>query len=234
MAEAAPLISSHRIRDPVFWLPTVLRRAHFPTHGEPFSGWLFVYFTAIGFGYITIKLALLQKLDFFLGDPSRSLALLLAALLIGSGLGSWLSRNAHRRKAVAAGLWISVGAVILLTVLPVIFQALHNTALSVKQGIAAILLFLQGVPMGYLFPIGLRVAQAHWGPSVIPWMWAVNGSASVAGSAVAISIAMTLGYTWMHLFGAVCYVVAGIVMVRLPQRVWYGKGEGPHKMEFVP
>ena len=186
-----------------------------------------MYFTAIGFGYITIELALLQKLEFFLGDPARSLALLLAALLLGSGVGSWLSRDACWRKAVVAGLWSSAGAIVLLAVLPHIFQIFHSSSLAVQQGLAAMLLFLQGIPMGVLFPLGLRVAQVRWGPSVIPWMWAVNGSASVAGSAMAISIAISAGYTWVYLFGALCYVMAVIAMARLPKRALYSQGEAP-------
>lgn len=161
----------------------------------------------------------MQKLDFFLGDPSRSLALPLAAPLIGSGVDSWLSRNARWRKAVAVGLWSAVGAAILLAVLPEMFQVVHNTAWAGQQEIAVVLLLLQGVPLGVLFPLGLRVGQARWRLSVIPWMCSVNGSAFVAGSAVAISIAMTLGYIWVRLCGALCYVAAASAMVRLFQCV---------------
>jgi hypothetical protein len=43
-------------------------------------------------------------------------------------------------------------------------------------------------------------------------MWALNGSASVAGSALAVSIAMSFGYTWVQLFGAASYLLATVAM----------------------
>jgi hypothetical protein len=43
-------------------------------------------------------------------------------------------------------------------------------------------------------------------------MWAVNGTASVMGSALAIMIAFSAGYTWSLVFGAVCYLAAALFM----------------------
>lgn len=214
----------------VFWLslavliviliiPARHFRSHLSEQGGRFFWGLPLYITAIGLGYIVIELALLQKLVFYLGDPSRSLALLLASLLVGSGVGSFLSRKAYTRTAAAGGFLSAAIAAVLLLVLPNVFNTLHDTSFVVQQGIAAGILFLQGVPMGCMFPIGLRVARRCFGTLAVPWMWSVNGCASVVGCALAIGIAMASGYTWTQVFGATSYLVAGVVMLGMSGHV---------------
>ncbi|MBU1706087.1 hypothetical protein KKG19_05185 [Patescibacteria group bacterium] len=191
--------------------------------GKRFSWWIPLFFTAIGFGYIVIELSLFQKIVFYLGDPSRSLALLLAAILVGSGVGSLLSRNAGRKTAILCGLIAAGLALITLAVVPMLFSALHNATPGVQQSVAAMVLFIQGIPMGVMFPIGLRIAEKHFGNAAVPWMWAINGSASVAGSALAIIIAMSFGYRWSLLFGVSCYAAAALTIYFLTEKI-----EGVH------
>lgn len=187
--------------------------------GKRFSWWIPFFFTTLGLGYIVIELSLFQKIVFYLGDPSRSLALLLAALLVGSGVGSLLSRNAGRRTAMLCGLISATLALISLAVVPMLFSSLHNVTTGVQQSVAAVALFIQGIPMGVMFPIGLRIAERHFGNAAVPWMWAINGSASVAGSALAIIIAMSLGYSWSLLFGIFCYAAATLSIYLFTEKI---------------
>ena len=69
----------------------------------PYTGSI-VYFASLGFGFITVELALLQHLTLLLGHPSFTLSILLFTLLAAGGLGSALSRThsgarrlSHRR-----------------------------------------------------------------------------------------------------------------------------------------
>jgi len=60
-------------------------------------------------------------------------------------------------------------------------------------------LFGLGMLLGQLFPLGLRrLSEAE-----MPWAWALNGSASVLGSIIAVVIAMQVG------FAAVLWVAVG-------------------------
>lgn len=170
--------------------------------------WLPLYFTAIGMGFIMLENALFQKLIFFLGDPSRSLALLLAALLLGSGAGSLVSKNFQPKVAIISGLASAlIMALFAMIVLP-LYSVLHQASQPVLYSLAAIALILQGIPMGMMFPAGLIMAEKAYGKAGVPWMWAVNGSASVAGSALAVALAMIFGYTWSLLAAALLYVIA--------------------------
>lgn len=175
-----------------------------------FTWWLAVFFTSIGIGYIVLELSLFQKLVFYLGDPSRSLALLLAALLIGSGVGSFFSRGSSVRILIWGGVAASAFTIVLLFLLPTVFSLLEAQPFNFQQGAAAVLLFLQGLPMGVMFPTALRFTAEHIGQEGIPWAWALNGAASVAGSALAIGIAVSYGYLWSLLFGAVWYLLAAL------------------------
>ena len=174
-----------------------------------------LFFTAIGIGYIVVELALFQKLVFYLGDPSRTLALLLAALLVGSGMGSFISRKSLGKAAVLGGLLSAATIVFILILMPFLFSAVRNSALSIQQGAAAVVLFLQGIPMGMMFPVGLRVVEDRLGASAVPWMWAVNGASSVVGSALTVMIAIVAGYSWSLFFAALCYVGAALLMYRM-------------------
>ena len=172
------------------------------------SLWLPLWFTGIGVGFIVLELVLFQKLVFYLGDPSRSLALLLASLLIGSGVGSLITVKMRERGAVMAGAFSAAFAILIAFLLPMIFPALQTASTGAKLSVAGALLVVQGVPMGMMFPIGLRVAGRKFGPVAVPWVWAINGAASVVGSALTIIVAMAAGYNWSLALGVASYVGA--------------------------
>ncbi len=177
---------------------------------KAFSWALPLYFTAIGVGYISMELAFLQKLMFHLGDPTRSLSVLLAALLLGSGIGSLLAQNRSVNTALGAGLTVSGLALLFWWLSPRLFGALFNAPQALQYSAAGLLLLILGIPMGMMFPIGLRLIRKMLGPSAVPWAWAINGSASVLGSAAAILTAMASGYTDSLIFAAASYLLAAM------------------------
>jgi hypothetical protein len=196
----------------VFFIPGYRLRSRSRAERGRFSWFAPLFFVAIGIGYMVIELALFQRLVFYLGVPSRTLALLLAALLAGSGIGSFKSRKGQGQLAVLGGVLSAFAIMLILGAMPALFSALHGSTPSIQQGLAAAILFLQGIPMELMLPIGLRVVEGRLGPLTVPWMWAVSGTASVIGSASAIMIAYSAGYTWSLVFGAVCYLAAALFM----------------------
>src|SRR4029450_7863116 len=63
----------------------------------PYKGNTFVYFAALGFGFMLIEVSLIQRLTLFLGYPTHSLTVTLFALLVSSGIGSLLTDRPARR-----------------------------------------------------------------------------------------------------------------------------------------
>jgi hypothetical protein len=64
--------------------------------------------------------------------------------------------------------------------------------------------------MGMPFPIGMRHAD-EIAPSLSPWLWGINGAASVWASVLAVIIALSLGIGASYWAGFGCYLIAGAV-----------------------
>ena len=57
-----------------------------------------LYFALLGLGYLIIEVVLIQSLQIFLGMPVLTLAVVLAAMLLFSGLGSLLTAKLGHKK----------------------------------------------------------------------------------------------------------------------------------------
>ena len=64
--------------------------------------------------------------------------------------------------------------------------------------------------MGTAFPLGLRRA-AEDEPGLVPWAWAVNGAASVFGSALTVLLSMSFGFTVSFRAGILSYALAAVL-----------------------
>ena len=70
---------------------------------RPPHKWSFLtYFAGLGLGFIMIEIVFLQRFSLFLGEPVYTFAVVLASLLIFTGIGSFLT---PAFPAVAAGCW---------------------------------------------------------------------------------------------------------------------------------
>ena len=61
--------------------------------------------------------------------------------------------------------------------------------------------------MGMAFPFGMRSAELR-SANLKPWLWGINGIASVYASILAVVIAMTFGISVSYWVGAFCYLLA--------------------------
>jgi hypothetical protein len=85
--------------------------------------------------------------------------------------------------------------------------------LTIRLGLTALVLSPLGLLMGIPFPAGIRLMkreQAHSPDDEvqdvsIPWIWAVNGAASVVASILSALLALTFGFNWVLRLGALCY-----------------------------
>ena len=56
------------------------------------SGAFGTYFACLGFGFLLVEIALIQRLTFFLGHPTYALTVVLSGLLVASGVGAAMSK----------------------------------------------------------------------------------------------------------------------------------------------
>jgi hypothetical protein len=175
---------------------------------------LVAYFTCIGLGFMLIEISQMQRLTLFLGHPAFGLLAVLFTLLLAAGAGSWLTRIGRPRDARVA-LGALAGALVLFGVAsPAVIEALQGAPTGVRIAAAVALLAPVGVLMGLPFPLGMRLAHER-APRLTPWLWGLNGAASVCGSALAFAIAMTAGTSRSFWTGGACYVLAMVAALML-------------------
>ena len=209
-----PTIASRLFR----WLlgPSLLLLGAFAAVGKPRGqpappyAASIVYFGGLGFGFITIELALLQNLTLLLGHPIFTLSVLLFTLLAAGGVGSAMS---PRVPAAVACLAVAVFGTIEALALPRLVSALLPLSLGARVAIAVALIAPLGFAMGMPFPRGLRSAGTGPLPAP-PFYWGLNGITSVIGSVATVFVALLAGFQAAMLLGAGCYFVAALVSGR--------------------
>ena len=167
-----------------------------------------LYFACLGAGFLFVEVGLIQRLTFFLGHPTNALAVVLAALLVSSGVGSALSERLSRRSlSTLIPALLMVAATASHWVLP----TLVGMPLTSRVAIALVLVSLVGVALGMPFPQGLRELR-DGREALIPWAFGVNAFVTVVAAAVAPLAALEVGFSVLFLAAAVVYIVA----LRLP------------------
>ena len=182
--------------------------------GSGWPGWL-AYFGLLGGGFMLIEVALLQRFVLLLGHPVYSLTVTLFSLLLGTGVGSLLSRRiapSHvRSRALVALLAVAVVGVTAMSVLGPVIHAAITAGLAARVAIAVGLLFPVGLLMGLPLPSGIRLLNEARS-ELLPWAWAMNGALSVLGATLAVFIAMNWGFSVTMQTGAALYLLAALVM----------------------
>lgn len=174
----------------------------------PYAGSV-IYFAALGFGFITIELALLQNLILLVGHPIFTLSVLLFTLLAMGGIGSAIS---HR-----VPMWLACASVALIggleaIALPRLVPELLWLPLWARIGCAILLIAPLGLVMGMPFPSGLR--RSGGALPEPPFYWGLNGIMSVIGSISTVFVALLAGFQAAMLMGSACYVLAALASKR--------------------
>jgi hypothetical protein len=183
---------------------------------SPFKLSYLAYFGLLGFAFLFVEIPLIQRFILYLGNPAYALTAVLFSLLFFSGMGSRYSRH--------ISLPLSLAIIVLLILclpllLPRLFEWTLGLPLAARLGFTLIALAPLGFLMGVPFPGGIfRLAggqnqtistERESAPRTdIPWIWAVNGAASVVSPILAALIALTFGFRLVFGLGAVCYALA--------------------------
>ncbi|MFN0315313.1 MAG: SAM-dependent methyltransferase, partial [Burkholderiales bacterium] len=208
---AAPLFASRKIRQ-AMRSPLAWRTA--------------AYFAAIGFAFMFVEIAFIQKFRLFLTHPLYAVAVVLAAFLFFAGAGARLSESAtgnvprRLRGVVTVIAILALGYVFLL---PSIFKPLMFLPDAAKIAIAVALIAPLAFAMGVPFPSGLVLTERRL-PELIPWAWAVNGCASVSGAVLATVLAIHFGFTALIAGAVGLYFLAAMVLAGLARISHRGAG----------
>jgi SAM-dependent methyltransferase len=202
------------------WLPLIVfRREGLRTRG---SGWLALYFCCLGLGFIMIEITAMQKFALLLGHPMYAIATVMGGMLVFAGLGSHLSGRfmAAPVRALSASS-AAIVAFCLLLASPGetrLINSLLAAGIAVRVLATLGILALGAIPLGFFFPIGLRLAGST-DDRFIPWAWGINSGLTVIGSVCTVAAAMRIGFSALLTLAAAIYLVA-LLSIRMHQRTW--------------
>jgi hypothetical protein len=152
-----------------------------------------------------IEIAFFQKLSPFIAQPQTALTVLLFSLLLGGGLGSVLTSLLTRSKRPAAAVLLSICVAGLVAILVFVFPRAFE--IGIDPRLAAMLVVLPlGILMGCPFPLALHGLSTDGLQNHTALLWGVNGAASVLGSALAMIIGLSWGFSGALLLGAAIYL----------------------------
>ncbi|HEY7510160.1 MAG TPA: hypothetical protein VIG50_07905 [Vicinamibacteria bacterium] len=175
------------------------------------------FFAAIAVGFMAVEVALLQRFGLFLGHPNYALSVVLAALLLFTGLGSLFSAAIVGRLGRLRHASYALVAVLALEQL-LAFPALPRL-IGLPFAARVALVFALAAPVGLLLgvfmPTGLtRLKRAA--PAFAPWAWGINGIFSVLAPLAAVGLSMSAGITLLLVSSLPFYLAAGFALPEGP------------------
>jgi hypothetical protein len=203
------------------WLPLlVFRREGLRTRG---SGLLALYFCCLGLGFIMIEITAMQKFALLLGHPMYAIATVMGGMLVFAGLGSHLSGRfvaAPVRALSTCSVAIVVFCLFLASPYATrLIDSLLAAGIAVRILATLAVLSVGAIPLGFFFPIGLRLA-GRTDDRFIPWAWGINSGFTVIGSVCTVAAAMRIGFSALLALAAAIYLVA-LLSIRMHQRTWH-------------
>jgi hypothetical protein len=191
----------------VLFLPLAARRA--TMRGA--TGLLprvFLYFSALGFGFFFIELALIDKFSLLLESETLSFGTMLAGMLVFSGLGSWRASRfgENRRRGLLGGLVVIGGSLaFFLFGLDPLMSACMGLPLALRGVIAVVIVAPVSFALGRPFALGTS-ALAGRSDSLVPWAWAINGAFSVVATPLAKILSGSTGWSAVFVLALLLYL----------------------------
>jgi hypothetical protein len=177
-----------------------------------------VYFAIIGFAFMLIQIALLQRFSVYLGHPTYTLAIVLFSMLLFTGIGSLASE----RIVIAPGgryrlVPVAIAATLALTavLLPMVISRTIGLGLAPRTAVVLAFAAPLSILLGMCFPIGVRLTAGT--PAVVAWAWGVNGAFGVLASILAVGLSIWVG------IDANFWVAGGLYLALTPAMLALGR-----------
>ena len=170
----------------------------------------FLYFAALGLGYMLIEIVLIQKLNYFLGGAVYALAVTLFAILTFSGIGSyWARKKTISRRFLVRLIGVIIGlGLVYLVGLNGILGLLMPLGRTLRIAAAALILAPLAFVMGIPFPSGIRMLKTDEQKKIVPWCWGLNSIFSTFASVLSLILSLSWGFNATFLIGVASYGVA--------------------------
>jgi hypothetical protein len=177
------------------------------------TGLIFFYFISIGIGFMFLEIPLISQWSLFLREPVYAFSLIVGVMLLSSGLGSRAANQDWVGKGYAVPILFLVGGG--FVIVSVVGKNLILTwPVWLRVLVAGLGLTPLGFSLGTFFPRGLSWVKGFH-PGLVPWAWAVNGSASVIASVLAAIFSLEWGFPVVLILGVFLYFGAWVTWRRM-------------------
>jgi len=166
-----------------------------------------LYFGALGLGFMFVEMVLIQQFTLYLGHPIYATALVITALLVLSGIGSYRSENIVNIKSKLIRILMSI------TLLLIIYAFILTPVLQITISLSLvwkILIFLIIIaPVAYLLGMPFPVALKYYtSANNLPWAWGINGYFSVVSAVSVVILSVEFGFVTVMIIAALAYFLA--------------------------
>lgn len=173
-----------------------------------------IYFSMLGLGFMFVEVTLIQKAILLLENPAYSIAVVVTAILAGSGTGSVCCFRFPKIGSPFSLLLLSL----LISVFSLTLPAFSSLLLTVGPMFRTAAIFTILLPLGFLmgipFPTGMKLAGEKY-RGLVPWLWAVNACLSVLAPVLTIMLALVTGFIPVLWISASAYFLAFISLKKL-------------------
>ena len=170
-----------------------------------------VYFACLGLGYIMVEVGLISRFTLALSNPTISASVLIAGMLVFSGIGSLLSeRVAERARLLLPMICVGIAALLLAyaVALAPVLNWIGGFPYPVRLLLSIVVVgppaFLMGFPMATGMGWLARLNKQH----MFVWAWGINGCFSVVGAAAMPIIATGFGLGMVLEVSGFAYLLA--------------------------
>ena len=179
------------------------------------------YFLALGLAFLFVEISSMQRFILFLGHPLYAIAVVLSGFLMFAGLGSGCGATLRAvfpsspRHVSSRWRWAASQSHAALPLAVAASFCLGEPAVHCHQDPAhAGPRRPPGVLYGPAISLGLAQIAAHM-PEMVPWVWGINGCASVVSVMLATLLAMLWGFTAVTLLAVALYGLAAVIWGRI-------------------
>ncbi len=182
---------------------------------------LIFYFAGLGLGFLFFEVYLIGKASFFLNDTTYGFAIILASMLIFSGIGSFLSEKYFKKYRFSL-LMIFTLIVLWIILMWFFMDPLLVSLISIPTFLKCLVLIIITAPvsiaLGFPFSLGLSLFRGEY-ENLLPWAWSINGAFSVIATPLANIIILSMGYRTILALSLIIYIIVYITYPNFKERI---------------
>lgn len=181
-----------------------------------FMSTVMFYAVSTGFGFMAMSTLLIQRIIPIFGTPYLAGTVVMASLLTGGGIISFLLGT--RGIGWKGMTWLSAGAVLVILVTSFFsadtFSGLSQMALIPRILLTFVLFLPVGILLGGFFPKLLQIASERSEDHVI-LAYGTDVTFSIIGIVIALVIPVMFGYRFMFILAGIAYISVAVQLQKL-------------------